>query len=210
MRNPPSEKPKPTNEPLKRAIGETMRAIAADPELEVLFTSDRPSLSGHTARLPEPARRMSGAEIAITRGIADSMALKLACHDPALHRKLVPQGDMGRAIFDAVEQARCEAVGANRMPGMADNLDAMLEDRCRKASFSEVASREDAPLEEAVAYMVRERLTGRAAPKSAQPMIEQWRSWIEDKAGDALDTLAERLENQQDFARQVRSVLSSL
>ena len=85
MRNPPTEKSKPTSEPLKRAIGDTMRAIAADPELEVLFSSDRPSLSGHTARLPEPSRRLSEGEIAITRGIADAMALKLACHDPALH-----------------------------------------------------------------------------------------------------------------------------
>jgi cobaltochelatase CobT len=138
------------------------------------------------------------------------MALKIACHDPALHRRMVPQGDTSRAIFDAVEQARCEAVGATRMPGVADNLSAMLEDRCRKAAYSDVASREDAPLEEAVAYMVRERLTGRPAPRSAQPMIEQWRAWIEEKAGDALDRLAERMEDQQDFGKRLRSVLSSL
>lgn len=210
MRNPPTEKSKPTSEPLKRAIGDTMRAIAADPELEVLFSSDRPSLSGHTARLPEPSRRLSEGEIAITRGIADAMALKLACHDPALHRKLVPQSETARAIFDAVEQARCEAVGANRMPGVADNLSAMLEERCRKAAYADVASREDAPLEEAIAYMVRERLTGTPAPKSAAPMIAQWREWIEDKAGGALDDLAGRIEDQQDFARHVRTVLSSL
>ncbi|MHC5655580.1 cobaltochelatase subunit CobT [Stappia sp.] len=210
MRNPPSDKSKPTTEPLKRAIGETMRAIAGDPELEVLYTSDRPSLAGHTARLPDPSRRPTEAEIAITRGLADSMALKIACHDPALHRRMVPQGDTSRAIFDAVEQARCEAVGATRMPGVADNLSAMLEDRCRKAAYSDVASREDAPLEEAVAYMVRERLTGRPAPRSAQPMIEQWRAWIEEKAGDALDRLAERMEDQQDFGKRLRSVLSSL
>ncbi len=210
MRNPPSEKSKPTSEPLKRAIGDTMRAIAADPELEVLFSSDRPSLAGHTARLPEPSRRLSEGEIAVTRGIADAMALKLACHDPALHRKLGPQGETARAIFDAVEQARCEAVGANRMPGVSDNLSAMLEDRCRKAAYADVASREDAPLEEAIAYMVRERLTGRPAPKSAAPMIAQWRSWIEEKAGGALDDLAARIEDQQDFARHVRNVLTSL
>ncbi|WP_417767082.1 cobaltochelatase subunit CobT [Stappia sp.] len=210
MRNPPTEKSKPTSEPLKRAIGDTMRAIAADPELEVLFSSDRPSLSGHTARLPEPSRRLTEGEIAVTRGIADAMALKLACHDPALHRKLVPQSETARAIFDAVEQARCEAVGANRMPGVADNLSAMLEERCRKAAYADGASREDAPLEEAIAYMVRERLTGTPAPKSAAPMISQWRDWIEDKAGGALDDLAGRIEDQQDFARHVRTVLSSL
>ncbi|SDU40071.1 cobaltochelatase subunit CobT [Stappia sp. ES.058] len=210
MRNPPSEQKQPDTGPLKRAIGDTMRAIAADPELEVMFSSDRPSLSGHTARLPEPSRRPSEAEVAIARGIGDAMALKLACHDPAVHRKLGPQSETARAIYDAVEQARCEAVGATRMPGVSDNLEAMLEDKCRKAAFSDVSSRDDAPLEEAIAYMVRERLTGRAAPKSAEPMISQWRDWIENKAGGALDDLAERFENQQDFAKRVRKVLSSL
>ncbi len=197
MRNPPSEKSKPSSEPLKRAIGDTMRAIAADAELEVLFSSDKPSLSGHTARLPEPSRRLTADEIAVTRGLGDAMALKLACHDPGLHRKLVPQGETARAIFDAVEQARCEAVGANRMPGVSDNLSAMLEERSRKAAYADVASREDAPLEEAIAYMVRERLTGRPAPRSAEPMIAQWRGWIEEKAGDALDLLADRIETSR-------------
>ena len=210
MRNPPSEKSKPSSEPLKRAIGDTMRAIAADAELEVLFSSDKPSLSGHTARLPEPSRRLTADEIAVTRGLGDAMALKLACHDPGLHRKLVPQGETARAIFDAVEQARCEAVGANRMPGVSDNLSAMLEERSRKAAYADVASREDAPLEEAIAYMVRERLTGRPAPRSAEPMIAQWRGWVEEKAGDALDLLADRIEDQQDFARRLRKVLTSL
>lgn len=41
-------------------------------------------------------------------------------------------------------------------------------------------------------------------------MIGQWRAWIEEKAADALDALADSMESQQDFARQVRSVLSSL
>jgi len=210
MRTPPSERKQASREPMKRAIGDTMRAIAADPELEVLFSSDRPSLTGHTARLPEPSRRLTEAELAVTRGLGDAMALKLACHDPVVHRKLVPQSETARAIFDAVEQARCEAVGANRMPGVADNLSAMLEDKCRKAAYADVANREDAPLEEAVAYMVRERLTGKPAPDSAEPMIAQWRGWIEDKAGSALDALSEGMEDQQDFARRVRMLLSSL
>ena len=210
MRTPPSEQKQNSREPVKRAIGDTMRAIAGEPELEVVFSSDRPSLMGKTARLPEPARRFTEADLAITRGLSDAMALKLACHDPAMHRKLGPQSETARAIFDAVEQARCEAVGANRMPGVADNLDAMLSDKARKAAFADVASREDAPLEEAIAFMVRERLTGRQAPGTAEPMIAQWRPWIEDKAAAALDALIEGIEDQQDFAKRVRTLLSSL
>ena len=92
-----------------------LRAIARKPELEVSFAAERPGLVGGKARLPEPPRKLTGAEAAIVRGHADSIALKLACHDPAVHRKLVPGGQQARAVFDAVEQARVEAIGARRM-----------------------------------------------------------------------------------------------
>ncbi|MBA5778975.1 cobaltochelatase subunit CobT [Stappia sp. F7233] len=211
MRQPPSEKPKqPTTEPLKQAVAGAMRAIAGEPELEVLFSSDRPSLIGNTARLPEPPRRLSAAEIAVTRGLGDSMALKLACHDEAIHRKFMPHGQMGREIFEAVEQARCDAVGANRMPGVASNLDAMLQERYAKAGFAEVTDRSDAPLQDALAMIVRERLTGRRPPIAVSRVVDLWREWIEDKAGADLDRLASRLEDQSAFAKELKHVLTAL
>ena len=68
---------------------------------------------------------------------------------PTVHRKLVPGGQQARAVFDAVEQARVEAIGARRMAGVADNLAAMLEDRFHRGKFDEVADRADAPIEDA-------------------------------------------------------------
>src|SRR5258706_16179268 len=121
---PPNEAPRqkpaesPT-EPFKRAVTGCLRAIAGKPELEVTFAADRPSLAGLKARLPEPPRKLSRSDVAITRGIADSMALRLACHDPAVHRANAPKGKTARAVFDAVEQARVEALGARRMSGVA-------------------------------------------------------------------------------------------
>src|ERR1700684_2337156 len=86
-------KPKSTakevpTEPFKRAVGVCMRAIAGKGDLEVSFASERPGLAGGKARLPEPPRRLNEREAAIVRGHADSIALRLACHDPAGHRKL--------------------------------------------------------------------------------------------------------------------------
>src|ERR1700730_14612205 len=162
-RKPGQPKASPT-EPLKQAVAGCMRALAKRPEIEIVYASDRPALFGaEKARLPEPPRRPSPADVAILRGHADSMALKLACHDPAVHRRLAPQGPEARSLFDSVEQARVEALGAKRMQGVASNLTAMLQDRYhRGAKYENISDQADAPLDDAIALMVRERLTGEA------------------------------------------------
>lgn len=117
------------NEPFKRAVGVCLRAIARKPELEVQFAADRPGAAGNKARLPEPPRKFSAEDAAVVRGHADAIALRMACHDNTVHRKLLPGGQQARAVFEAVEQARVEAIGAKRMLGVARNLGAMLDDR---------------------------------------------------------------------------------
>ena len=154
-------------EPFKRAVAGAMRALARKPDLEVAFAAERPGLMGGKARLPEPARKLTKSEAAIVRGHADALALRLACHDAAVHRRLQPQGQQARAVFEAVEQARVEAIGARRMTGVAGNLTAMLDDRFHRAKFDDVTERSEAPIEEAISLMVRERLTGLAPPYSA-------------------------------------------
>src|SRR5690606_26543121 len=126
---------------------------AGDREIEVTFSRDKAAMTGNLVRLPDLPRKPSRHEIAVTRGLGDSMALRRACHDKALHAKLAPQGEQARAIFDAVEQARVEAIGARTMPGVADNLAEMLEDRFSKANLSSVTERADAPLDAAIALM---------------------------------------------------------
>ncbi len=194
----------------KRAVTVCMRAISGDKEMEVGFAKERPALAGSRARLPELPKKASAVDIAVTRGLGDSMALKRACHDVRIHTKLAPEGKQARAIFDAVEQARVEAIGSRMMAGVADNIGTMLDDKYAKANLADVRDRADAPLEEALALMVREKLTGRAVPKSGQRMVDLWRPWVEDKAGADLDGLAGKLEDQQAFARVVREMLVSM
>ncbi|TIU45756.1 MAG: cobaltochelatase subunit CobT [Mesorhizobium sp.] len=194
----------------KRAVTVCMRAIAGDKEMEVGFAKDRPALAGSRARLPELPKKASKADIAITRGLGDSMALKRACHDVRIHSKLAPEGKAARAIYDAVEQARVEAIGSRAMQGVADNIGSMLEDKYAKANLVDVKDKADAPIEEALALMVREKLTGRPVPKSGERLVELWRPWVEEKAKADLDGLSEKLEDQQAFARVVREMLASM
>ncbi|MEJ1939110.1 hypothetical protein WDZ92_53605, partial [Nostoc sp. NIES-2111] len=132
------------------------------------------------------------------------------CHDSGVHRKMAPEGQAARAVFDAVEQARVEAIGSKRMAGVASNLGAMLEDRYHRGNYHEITDRADAPLEDAVAMIARERMTGLKPPPAAQRIVDLWRPWVEEKAGSELDRLGETLENQRAFARSVRDLLVSL
>ncbi|WPP05051.1 cobaltochelatase subunit CobT [Methylocella tundrae] len=210
---PPSKMESP-QEPFKRAVAACMRAMAKNPALEVVYAPERPSLiqtgSAAKARLPDPPRRLDAREAAIVRGHADSMALRLACHNSDMHRRLTPQVATARAAFDAVEQARVEAIGSRRMQGVAANLDAMLDDRFLRARYADVATRADAPIEDALAMIVRERLTGLKPPKNAQRIVDLWRPFIEERAGADLDRLSGSIEDQRAFGQSVHKLLTSL
>jgi len=197
-------------EPLRQAITGCVRSIAGSGEVEVSFANERPGLAGERIRLPEISKRPTAHELAVTRGLGDSMALRIACHDAKVHATMAPQGTDARTVFDAVEQARVESIGALRMAGMAANLNSMHTEKYAKANFSGVERQEDAPLAEAIAMMVRERLTGVKPPETAGKVLDLWRPFIEDKARGDLDNLGSVLEDQQAFGKVIRHMLSSM
>ncbi len=197
-------------EPLRRAITGSVRAIAGDGEVEVTFANERPGMTAERIRLPELSKRPTMHELAVTRGLGDSMALRLACHDEKVHATMAPQGSDARAIFDAVEQARVESIGALRMEGVASNLRSMTTEKYAKANFSGIERKEDAPVGEAVAMMVREKLTGEKPPASAGKVLDLWRSFIEDKAGKDLENLTGVIHDQQAFSKVIRNMLTAM
>lgn len=197
-------------EPLRQAIAGCVRSVAGDAEVEVVFANERPGLAGERMRLPEISKKPTAQEIAITRGLGDSMALRLACHDADTHAVMSPQGAEARLIFDAVEQARVESIGALRMPGMASNIHAMNTEKYAKANFAGINNKDDAPLAEAVALLVRERLTGEKPPESAGKVVDLWRDFIEDKAAGDLKDLSSVITDQKAFSRLVRKMLTSM
>jgi cobaltochelatase CobT len=197
-------------DPFKRAVTLTTRSIAADSAMEVVFTSEPPGLAGKTARLPEPSRVPSKTEIAVIRGHADAAALSVACHDPSLHEALAPSGGEARAVFEAIEEARVEAIGAKRMQGVAANLAARMEQRYERSRFAEVADRSEAPLPDALGLLVRERLTGQTPPAKARAVVNLWRPWIEGRARTVLERMPEMLFDQDAFGRLTRELLAAL
>ncbi len=207
---PPSKRKESPAEPFKRALAMSCRAIASDHEMSVNYGPGQPDVQGHTMHLPEPSRLPSAREIAVLRGWADGLSLRAGCHDQKLHNKLAPSAGQARAVYDAIERARVEAVGSNRMAGMAQNLTARLEDHYAQPRFAHIQSKSDAPLEDAIALLVREKLTGQAVPAAAENIVQFWRSSIEDRAATTLEKMAGLTENQEAFGRLARQLLKTL
>jgi cobaltochelatase CobT len=194
----------------KRATAATLRAMAEQPDVEVAFATEPASVAGKRVRIPTPPRDLNPRDAAIARGAADAVALRLRHHDDAIHAYRTPQSAPARAAFDALEQVRCESIGAEEMAGVAFNLGAAIDDRCRRQGFDRVGARDDAQLPEALKLLAREAMTGAAPPPSARALVESWRPFIEQHMPTRLGTLQKLLYNQDEFAREARRLLSQL
>jgi cobaltochelatase CobT len=197
-------------EPFKRAVATAVRSLSGEPELEVTYSAEPPTLRGLKARLPLPSRNLPPSEVAIVRGAGDAYALRRAYHEDSVHEQFRPQSSESAAIFEAAEQARVEAIGSLAMKGVADNLAAGLEARCVQRGLSKARVKSDAPIAEVVGLMVREKLTGEAPPECARYAVDLWRSWIEEKAGRDIAKLSETLRDQKAFAKLTRTILRDL
>jgi len=194
----------------KRALAHAARSLAEQPDLEVVFSGDGPSLIGHRAVLPHPPRELNGVEATRLRGLADQMALRVAHHDGSLHARTIPKSPDGARVYDALEQARVEAIGANALVGVRDNLAAVWDQAVQKKGLGGQGDPANAPMAEIVALMVRERLTDQPPPVAARALVDAHRAEIEAKAGADLDRLTGAIEDQKAFARIARAVVRDL
>ena len=194
----------------KKALAEATKVMADDADLNVSYSVDPSGLSGDAMRLPQVSRRMTREEVLLARGTADALALNRRYHDDATHARYAPQGDMARELYEAMETARCEAMGARDMPGTAGNIDVKIKHDALRKGYDQAKQASDVPLSVAAGYMVRHLATGRPLPAGAENAMELWRGFIEDQAGGTLEGLDGSLADQADFARLARKMISDL
>ncbi len=194
----------------KRATAATLRAIAEQDDVNVGFGPEPPGLSGKRVKLPNPARDLPPEEVAQLRGASDSLALRLRYHNDALHSKRLPGGPMARSVFEALEQARVEALGARRMAGVAANLSAMLDENYRRQGFERVSERTETTMAEAVRLLTREALTKEPPPPSARRVVDLWRPWLEGKIAKDISELDRAIQDQDAYARAARRLIQDL
>ena len=203
----PSDNPA---DPFKKALAEATKVMADDADLSVTYSVDPPGLTKDSVRLPQVSRRMTRDEVLLARGTADALALRHKFHDAAIASRYAPQGQLAKEIYDAMESARVEAVGARYMPGTASNIDAKIATEATRKGYDQISSSTDAPLSVAAGYLIRHLATGRSLPKGADNVMELWRGFIEDQAGGTLEALEDTLSDQRAFAKFARKIIEDL
>ncbi|WP_126979106.1 cobaltochelatase subunit CobT [Frigidibacter oleivorans] len=203
----PSDNPA---DPFKKALAEATKTLADDPEMTVSYSVDPPGMTADSMRLPQVSRRMTRDEVLLARGTADAFALRRRHHDAGVFNRYAPQGPMARDLYDAMETARCEAVGARDMPGTLGNIDAKIQAEAERKGYGQIRQASDAPLAQAAGYLVRHLATGRPLPPAAANVMELWRPFIEGQAQGSLDGLNDTLADQAAFARLARRMISDL
>ena len=192
----------------KNVLGGTARALSDEQEVELAFTADAPAQAGKHLKVPMPARTLPADQVAEARGFADAFALRLRLHDAALHSRAAPSEATARAVYDAVETARIEALGSRGYAGIADNLATALDVRLRADPITRARTQNEVPLSTALGLMVREALTGLAPPGQAGEGVDMVREWIGERTD--LSALALALDDQQAFQGLARKLLEDL
>ena len=194
----------------KSVLAGTSRALSERQDVELAFTADAPSQAGRHLKVPMPARTLPADQVAEARGFADSFALRLKHHDATLHARTAPGDAVARAVFDAIEGARVDALGSKGYAGIAANLDQALTLKMKSDPIARARNFDEVPLSSAIGLLVRERLTAREAPASAAAGLALVREWIEEKAGADLDALAFAIDDQRAFAQLATKLLEDL
>ncbi len=197
-------------EDFKRATAGVLRAIAEIPDVQVNFQPGPSGVSGKRARLPLPTRALPPAEMAKLRGASDAIALRLRHHDDAVHNARMPNRREARDVYDALEQARVETVGARHMAGVAANLHARLAEECETEGYDRMTRKEQLPVTAALALLARERMSGEPAPEAVRRVLDLWRDGLATPVADALDELGATQNDQRAFTRAARKLLAAM
>jgi cobaltochelatase CobT len=198
------------SEEFKRATAGALRAIAQNNEVQVAFQPGPSGLAGKRARLPLPTRALPAAEMAKLRGAADALALRLRHHDDAVHAARMPARREAKDVYDALEQARVEVIGARHMDGVAQNLRARLAEECETEGYDRMTRKDQLPIAAALALLARERMSGEPSPAAARQVLDLWRDSVGDVADTALTEMATAQDDQASFTRAARKLLAAL
>ncbi len=204
----------------KEGLRASVRALSGKKDTELRFRSTEtpypPKLSERRYRTaPEVAliktATLSSENKALARAQADSESLHLHYHNKKTHLSNLPAEDTAARLFDALEQARYEALGAKEYLGVKQNFADLNNFRCHKQGFENISTREDANAVEAIYTLAYHAFSGSKLPKNAQRLEAEWTPWLKAQLGeDGLKSLSELLSDQNNFALKSKAVLEKL
>ncbi len=178
--------------------------------MNVRFTADAPGVAGDTIRLPHLGVRATQQDLLVARGLADSFGLRKKLHSEQTHSRYMPRGELAREMYEAMETARCEAIGARQLPGAAANIDAKISNAAQRKGYAEITDTRSESLADALGYLIRQKATGRELPPAPSLVLDLFRPEIEARSETTLAELNSVIGDQTEFARFARRIIGEM
>lgn len=191
-----------------RAVASTLRAMAR--RADEGAPGARHAQAAQDVESQLPRMPMTADDVVRLRGEADALALRLRYHHESLHPCHEAQSKEARAAYDAIEQARVQALGSGLLPGVRTNIAALIDQQCRDKRFDRAKSREEVSLIDALHILAREHFLDLPPPDSARNLLALWRPFLEARIGDRLESLREHLHDEQVFAHELDHLIGAL
>ena len=198
-----------TLDTFKRALSSTVKAIAEDKEIEVIFGNNSTS-SEEKIILPEINNVFDLDNIASIRGAADNEALIYKYRNNDTYSEFLPNKEKNKKIYESLENTRIQILGSKYMRGVKSNLLSLYEKNCNEKNYSNVTSQSDLEIEHALEIYLKKKIDTNIVPKSASHALSYWSKWLDSKIGTSIDDLLENVDNQEKFARLANKLISDL
>ena len=198
-----------TLDTFKRALSSTVKAIAEDKEIEVIFGNNSTS-SEEKIILPEINNVFDLDNIASIRGAADNEALIYKYRNNDTYSEFLPNKEKNKKIYESLENTRIQILGSKYMRGVKSNLLSLYEKNCNEKNYSNVTSQSDLEIEHALEIYLKKKIDTNIVPKSASHALSYWSKWLDSKVGTSIDDLLENIDNQEKFAKLANKLISDL
>jgi cobaltochelatase CobT len=198
-----------SNEPVKKALSETTRAISKKNDLTINFENDATKINQNTIQLSRISNDNSRNDIIFARGEADSKALYIRYHDETIDQKYAPKGDIALNLFNEMEKARCEAIGGSIYPGAAKNIENKIEKESKKF-FEKSEPNQKFPLQDSLRLLIKKKTLHYKLSKNSQKGLDMWEDFILNESKSNFSKILSSINNQEEFAKLSRNIIKDL
>ena len=198
-----------SNEPIKKALSETTRAISKKNDLTINFENEATKINQNTIQLSRISNDNSRNDIIFARGESDSKALYIRYHDESIDQKYAPKGDIALNLFNEMEKARCEAVGGSIYPGAAKNIENKIEKESKKF-FEKSEPNQKFPLQDSLRLLIKKKTLHYKLSKNSQKGLDMWEDFILNESKSNFSKILSSIDNQEEFAKLSRNIIKDL
>ena len=198
-----------SNEPVKKALSETTRAISKKNDLTINFENEATKINQNTIQLSRISNDNSRNDIIFARGEADSKALYIRYHDESIDQKYAPKGDIALNLFNEMEKARCEAIGGSIYPGAAKNIENKIEKESKKF-FEKSEPNQKFPLQDSLRLLIKKKTLHYKLSKNSQKGLDMWEDFILNESKSNFLKILSSIDNQEEFAKLSRNIIKDL